>query len=202
MPKPDIYKVPVPPGLKSGAQFQMKTDSGENISVKVPPGFKPGQEIEVKVPKPAVGAAAASAPMKPSVPVAQPVVSSAEVQLQGVNAANTVNVTNATNVTTISTTVKNEAGKDGFAEGEVTPFCSWLCGYSACTPSCAITCMNAILYAAASLPPPPLLRRDHTRSPLPAGAATALRAVACAAARGASWSRTRSGCRAPAARAA
>ena len=209
---PDVYEVPVPPGLKPGRKFQMMTETGEKILVEVPPGFEPGQVMQVKVPKP-VGA-----PMQQSVPAAQP----AGVQVQippgvgpgqqftaqmpdgqqmavtvpdgcqagqviqvqapmamavapppsgiptaGVNTVNNT-VTNVTNVTNI-TTVKGEG--DWFAEGEVTPWCAWCCGYSACIPSCAVTDTCAFLYAAATLArrtsrPSPRLRSRPALYPL------------------------------------
>ena len=51
VPKPDVYNVVVPPGMKPGREFKMMTESGE-MMIKVPPGVKPGQTMEVKVPKP------------------------------------------------------------------------------------------------------------------------------------------------------
>ena len=78
------------------------------------------------------------------------------------------NNNNNNNNNNINTIVKGEG--DWFAEGEVTPFCAWCCGYSACIPSCSTTCTIATLYVAARLsfspptsPPPP---QPHP-SPLP-----------------------------------
>ena len=154
---PAGVQVQIPAGVGPGQQFTAQMPDGQQMAVTVPDGCQAGQVIQVDAP-PAVGA-------PPTMQQHQQMMMMNMMMNQNnqpQQAAGPIIINNNNNNNNINiTTVKGEG--DWFAEGEVTPWCAWCCGYSACIPSIGTNCTCAFLYAAATLArrtsrPSPLLR--------------------------------------------